>query len=56
MIGTLDNIWLKRIISLINLIYVFVIGIFAYASFLYELEIKSEAVSASFMQLQAQSF
>ena len=44
MIGTLDNIWLKRIISLINLIYVFVIGIFAYASFLYELEIKSEAV------------
>lgn len=44
MIGTLDNIWLKRILSLINLIYVFVIGIFAYASFLYELEIKSEAV------------
>lgn len=44
MIGMLDNIWLKRIISLINLIYVFVIGIFAYASFLYELEIKSEAV------------
>ncbi len=44
MIGTLDNVWLKRILSLINLIYVFVIGIFAYASFLYELEIKSEAV------------
>lgn len=44
MIGTIDNIWLKRILSLINLIYVFVIGIFAYASFLYELEIKSEAV------------
>lgn len=40
---TIDNIWLKRIISLINLIYVFVIGIFTYASFLYTLEFKSDS-------------
>lgn len=41
--GTLNNVWLKRILSIINIIYVFVIGIFAYASFLYELEIKDDA-------------
>ena len=41
---TIDNVWLKRILSLISLIYVFVIGIFAYASFLYTLEFKSDTV------------
>ncbi len=39
---TIDNVWLKRILALINLIYVFVIGIFTYASFLYTLELKEE--------------
>lgn len=41
--GTLSNVWLKRILATINIIYVFVIGIFTVASFLYELEIKENA-------------
>lgn len=41
---TINNVWLKRILSLISLIYVFVIGIFAYASFLYTLEFKPDTV------------
>ena len=37
------NIWVKRVISLINLAYVAVIAILTYATFLYELEFKEGA-------------
>ncbi len=38
-----QNIWVKRVVSLINLAYVAVIAIMTYATFLYQLEFKQGA-------------
>ena len=38
-----QNIWVKRVISLVNLAYVAVIAVLTYATFLYELEFKPGA-------------
>lgn len=38
-----QNVWLKRVISLINLAYVAVIAVLTYATFLYQLEFKQGA-------------